>query len=281
LAFQRPDYLLYQKHACCAKKKPRSGVLTGCAAWYNEKRGEAMSMAGVAVITGGSRGIGAAAVEAFCAAGYRVAFFYRQDEVAARALSEKAGALAIRADVSDRAQIDQAFARVRAEVGAVDVLVNNAGVAQFRLFDEISDDDWRRMMAVNLDGVFYCARAVVPGMISRKSGCILNVSSVWGLWGASCEAHYAASKGAVIALTRSLAKELGPSGIRVNCVAPGVISTGMNRELDEDALRDLRDRTPLQRLGEPDEVADVLVFLAGEGARFITGQVLGVDGGFS
>lgn len=238
-------------------------------------------MARVAVITGGSRGIGAAAVEAFRAAGYQVAFFYRQDETAARALSEKAGALAIRADVSDREQIDQAFARVRAEVGAVDVLVNNAGVAQFRLFDEISDEDWRRMMAVNLDGVFYCARAVVPEMISRKSGCILNVSSVWGLSGASCEAHYAASKGAVIALTRSLAKELGPSGIRVNCVAPGVIVTGMNRDLDEDALRDIRDRTPLQRLGEPSEVADALVFLAGPGAKFITGQVLGVDGGFA
>jgi 3-oxoacyl-[acyl-carrier protein] reductase len=238
-------------------------------------------MAYVAVVTGGSRGIGAAAVEAFCSAGYRVAFFNRQDDGAAAQLAEKTGALAIRADVADRLQVDEAFSQVRARLGAADVLVNNAGIAQFRLFDEISDEDWHRMMSVNLDGVFYCTRAVAPEMISRKFGCILNVSSVWGVWGASCESHYAASKGAVIALTKSLAKELGPSGIRVNCVAPGVIRTGMNRDLDEDALRDLKERTPLQRLGEAREVADALVFLAGEGAKFITGQVLGVDGGFS
>jgi 3-oxoacyl-[acyl-carrier protein] reductase len=136
-------------------------------------------------------------------------------------------------------------------------------------------------MSVNLDGVFYCAQAVAPEMISQKSGCILNVSSVWGVLGASCEAHYAASKGAVIALTKSLAKELGPSGIRVNCVTPGVIRTDMNRDLDEAALGDLADRTPLGRLGEASEVADALVFLAGERASFITGQVLGVDGGFA
>lgn len=238
-------------------------------------------MAGVAVITGGSRGIGAAAVRAFCAAGYRVAFFYREDVSAASELSEATGAMAIQADVSDAGQVNGAFALVRERLGPVDVLINNAGIAQFRLFDEITDEDWRRMMSVNLDGAFYCARAVAPEMIGRRKGCILNVSSVWGLMGASCESHYAASKGAVIALTRSLAKELGPSGIRVNCVNPGVIKTDMNRDLDEDALMDLVGRTPLGRLGEASDVASALIFLAGEGAAFITGQVLGVDGGFA
>ena len=238
-------------------------------------------MAGVIVVTGGSRGIGAAAVRAFCAAGYRVAFFYREDGAAAARLSEETGALAIQADVSDAGQVNRAFALVRERLGPVDVLVNNAGIAQFRLFDEISDEDWRGMMSVNLDGVFYCARAVAPEMIRRGKGSILNVSSVWGVVGASCEAHYAASKGAVIALTRSLAKELGPSGVRVNCVTPGVIQTDMNRDLDGDALDDLVGRTPLGRLGEASDVANALVFLAGEGASFITGQVLGVDGGFA
>jgi 3-oxoacyl-[acyl-carrier protein] reductase len=239
-----------------------------------------MTMAGVAVITGGSRGIGAAAVAAFQASGYRVAFLYREHEAEAAALSEKTGAFMVRADISSPEQVEQAFARIRAGLGPVDVLVNNAGIAQFRLFDQISDEEWRRMMSVNLDGAFFCARAVAPDMISRKKGVILNVSSVWGVTGASCEAHYAASKGALIALTKSLAKELGPSGIRVNCVAPGVIRTDMNRALDDAALRELCESTPLGRLGEPEEVAAALLFLAGEGASFITGQVLGVDGGF-
>jgi 3-oxoacyl-[acyl-carrier protein] reductase len=238
-------------------------------------------MAGVAVVTGGSRGIGAAAVEAFHQAGYHVAFLYRRDDMAAAALSQKTGALALRADVADGAQVEAAFARVRAALGFVDVLVNNAGIAQFSLFDQITREDWQRMMAVNLDGVFHCTQAVVRQMVSRRRGCILNVSSVWGICGASCEAHYCAAKGGVIALTRSLAKELGPSGVRVNCVAPGVIQTEMNRDLDEAALADLCDRTPLGRLGRPEEVADALLFLAGERASFITGQILGVDGGFA
>lgn len=237
-------------------------------------------MAGAMVVTGGSRGIGAAAVEAFRAAGYRVAFFYRERSDAAEALSAKTGALALRADVADRTQVNTAFAQVRAALGPVDVLVNNAGIAQFSLFDQITEQDWRRMMSVDLDGVFHCAQAVVPEMVSRRKGSILNVSSVWGVYGASCEVHYSAAKGAVIAMTRALAKELGPSGVRVNCVAPGAIMTDMNRELDGEALRDLAERTPLGRLGKPKEVADALVFLAGAGASFITGQILGVDGGF-
>ena len=239
-----------------------------------------MRMPKVAVITGGSRGIGAAAVAAFATAGYSVAFLYRDDDAAAKIVSEKTGAFMLKADVSRRGEMDEAFARIRARLGPVDVLVNNAGIAQFRLFDDISDEEWRRMLSVNLDGVFHCTQSVVNEMISRKEGCILNVTSIWGVVGASCESHYAASKGAVIALTKSLAKELGPSGIRVNCVAPGVIRTDMNRALDGEAMRDLAAQTPLGRLGEPEEVASALLFFAGGGASFITGQVLGVDGGF-
>ncbi len=238
-------------------------------------------MPDVAVITGGSRGIGAAAVAAFAKAGYSVAFLYREDDAAAKTVSENTGAFSVKADVSRREEVEEAFARIRARLGPVDVLVNNVGVAQFRLFDEITVEDWRTMLSVNLDGVFHCLQSVVKEMISRKKGSILNVSSVWGVVGASCESHYAASKGAVIALTKSLAKELGPSGIRVNCVAPGVIRTDMNRALDGEALNELAAETPLGRLGEPEEVANALLFLAGSGASFITGQVLGVDGGFS
>jgi 3-oxoacyl-[acyl-carrier protein] reductase len=235
----------------------------------------------VAVITGGSRGIGAAAVAAFAKAGYAVAFLYRDDDAAAKRIAEKTGALMLKADVARRAEVEEAFAQIRARLGSITVLINNAGVAQFRLFDEISDDEWRRMLSVNLDGVFHCTQSAIKEMISKKEGCILNVSSVWGIVGASCESHYAASKGAVVALTKSLAKELGPSGIRVNCVAPGVIRTDMNRTLDGEAIGELEAQTPLGRLGEPEEVANALLFLAGEGASFITGQVLGVDGGFS
>jgi 3-oxoacyl-[acyl-carrier protein] reductase len=236
---------------------------------------------GVAIITGGSRGIGAATVALFRSAGYRVAFLYREQARAAEALAQKTGAIALRADVACRGQVESAFKRAQDELGPADVLINNAGIAQFRLFDEISPQDFRRMIAVNLEGVFNGCQAVAPGMVSRRRGCILNVSSVWGLMGASCEVHYSASKGAVISLTRALAKELGPSGVRVNCVAPGVILTDMNRDVDEAAMQDLAARTPLGRPGQPEEVAAALLYLAGEGASFITGQVLAVDGGFS
>ena len=164
--------------------------------------------------------------------------------------------------------------------GQIDLLVNNAGIAQQRLFTEITEAEWDRMFAVNAKGLYACCRAVVPGMIRRHSGNIINVSSMWGQAGASCEVHYSAAKAAVIGFTKALAKELGPSGIRVNCVAPGVIATEMNAALDGETLDALREETPLGTIGTPEEAARAILWLAGDGASFVTGQVIGVNGGF-
>lgn len=234
---------------------------------------------GSAIITGGSRGIGAATVEAFRAAGWPVAFFYAHSEEAAHAVAERTGALGIRADVTDRARVFEAFAEARAALGPVEALVCNAGVAQFRLFDQIAPEEWTHMLDVNLNGAFHCAQAALEDMLPRKRGAIVNVSSIWGLVGASCEVHYSASKAALIGFTRALAKELGPSNIRVNCVAPGAVQTDMNAALDEQALALLREETPLGRLGTPAEIARAILFLAGSEAAFITGQVLSPNGG--
>ena len=163
----------------------------------------------------------------------------------------------------------------------MDVLVNNAGIAQQKLFSDITPEEWRRMFAVDVEGVFHCCQCALPYMIHRKAGSIVNISSVWGQVGASCEVHYSAAKAAVIGLTKALAKELGPSGIRVNCVAPGVIRTEMNAHLSGEDMEALREETPLCRIGEPEEVADAVSFLAGEGSRFVTGQILAVSGGFA
>jgi 3-oxoacyl-[acyl-carrier protein] reductase len=164
------------------------------------------------------------------------------------------------------------------EIGAVDVLVNNAGISQQKLFTDITDEDWRRMTGVNLDGVFYCSREASREMIRKKSGSIINISSMWGQVGASCEVHYSAAKAGVIGLTKALAKELGPSNIRVNCIAPGVIDTDMMSGFDNETKNSLIDETPLLRLGTPEDIAKAVVFLADENS-FITGQVLGVNGG--
>ena len=171
------------------------------------------------IITGGSRGIGAAAVRAFSARGDRVAFLYEKEDEKAAAVAAETGAIAIRCDVSDEAAVNAAFARLP----GADVLINNAGIADYDLINVITPARWRRLFAVNVDGAFYCIRAALPHMLRRQSGCILNVSSMWGQVGASCEAAYSATKGALLALTKALAQELGPSGIRVNAVAPGVI----------------------------------------------------------
>ena len=227
-----------------------------------------------ALITGGSRGIGAAAVRAFVGAGYTVSFFYEKNEAAARALAAETGAVPIRCDVADT----QAVARAVEALPPVDVLVNNAGISHVGLISEITPEAWDRLFAVNVKGIYNTVRAVLPAMLQKQAGAIVNLSSMWGQAGASCEAAYSATKGAVIALTQALARELGPSGIRVNAVSPGVIDTEMNAQLSPADRAVLAAETPLERLGTPEEVAEAIVYLAQAG--FITGQNLPVNGGF-
>lgn len=226
------------------------------------------------LITGASRGIGAACARVFAKSGYDVIINYNNSKKEALELAEEIGAETIRADVSDSAQVAEMFKAA----GEVDVLVNNAGISGFYMLDAMSDDEWDRLIGVNLSGVFYCTRAVLPQMLRRKSGAIVNVSSMWGICGASCETAYSASKAGVIGLTKALAKEVGPSGIRVNCIAPGAVDTDMNKKLGEDAIKELCEETPLGRLGKPEEVARAILFLADD-EGFITGQVLSANGG--
>ena len=226
------------------------------------------------LITGGSRGIGGACVRRFAARGDRVWFLYEKNEDAAALVARETGATAIRCDVADAAQVAAAFDRLP----PLDVLICSAGIVQYGVISSITDAEWRRLFAVNVDGVFHCVRAALPGMLEKKDGCIVTVSSMWGQVGASCEAGYSATKGAVIALSKALAQELGPSNIRVNSIAPGVIDTDMCAALGEDTRAMLRDETPLERLGQPDDVARAAEYLAD--ADFITGQVLAVNGGF-
>lgn len=239
----------------------------------------------VALVTGASRGIGKAIAQTFAKEGYQVILHYHKNESSAVQAMEEMRAKGwdvsvAQADVSDRRQVEDMVSAALSRFGKIDVLVNNAGVAASELFTDITASDWRRMMGVNVDGVFHCCQCVLPGMISRKQGSIINISSIWGITGASCEVHYSAAKAAVIGLTRALAKEVGPSGIRVNCIAPGVIDTDMNRNLDENTIKTLIDETPLCRIGTPDEIAQTALFLAGAGASFITGQVISPNGGF-
>ena len=228
------------------------------------------------MITGASRGIGAACARRLARAGHEVLINYSRDRAGAEAVARETGGSLCRADVSDPAQVQQMFENC----GRVDALVCNAGIALSRLLTDLSDEEWRRILSTNLDGVFYCCRAALPAMIRRQAGRIVTVSSMWGVTGASMETAYSASKAAVIGLTRALAKEVGPSGITVNCVAPGVIDTEMNRNLTDADRAALRDETPLGRIGTPEQVAGAVHFLLSEDADFMTGQVLGVNGGF-
>ena len=237
------------------------------------------------LITGASRGIGAETARQFALAGCRVAINYYQSGDKAQALAEELGAqgysaAAFGADVSEQEQVRAMVREVTDRFGPVDVLVNNAGTALQRLFTETTPEQWRRIFAIHVDGAFHCSQSVLPGMIRRKSGAIINVSSIWGLVGASCEVAYSASKAALVGLTKALAKEVGPSGIRVNCVAPGVIRTDMLGGLSSAELSALEEQTPLGRLGTPRDIARAIVFLASEEADFITGQVLSPNGGF-
>lgn len=226
------------------------------------------------LITGGSRGIGAAAVELFAAQGHRVFFLYEKQHDAAQALAEKTGATAICCDVADGQAVRRAFD----QVGDVDVLICNAGIMHFGLMSMVEEEVWDRLFAVNVKGIYHCVNAAMPGFLKKHSGCIITVSSMWGQVGASCEAAYSATKGAVIALTKALAKELGPSGIRVNCVAPGVILTDMCAGVDPQVLEEMAQETPIGRNGTPMDVAKVMSSLVQ--AEFVTGQVVGVSGGF-
>ncbi|MCI8492718.1 MULTISPECIES: elongation factor P 5-aminopentanone reductase [Anaerotruncus] len=242
-------------------------------------------MSRTVLITGASRGIGRTCAKIFARESYSVAACYRQDEVSARSLLDELSAAGcdaalFRADLSDETQAARMTAQVLDRFGHIDVLINNAGIAQQKLFCDITAQDWAHMLGVNITSMFYVCHGLLPQMIRRKYGRIINVSSIWGISGASCEVHYSASKAAVIGFTRALAKEVGPSGITVNCIAPGVIDTDMNAQLGPQALEALRLETPLGTLGTPEDIARLALFLASDSAGFITGQVIAADGGF-
>ena len=228
----------------------------------------------ITVITGGSRGIGAAAAELFAAKGHRVYFLYEKEHEAARGVAEKTGATPICCDVADEEAVKAAFS----QIGDVDILVNNAGICYYGLMSQMSGEQWDRIFDVNVKGIFHCVNAAMPAFLKKQRGCVINVSSMWGRVGASCEAAYSATKGAVIALTKALAKELGPSGIRVNAVAPGVILTDMCANVDPEILEEMAEDAPVGRNGRPMDVARAMEYLAN--ADFVTGHILNVDGGY-
>ena len=226
------------------------------------------------VITGGSRGIGAAAVKLFAELGHRVYFLYEKEHAAAKAVADATGAIPICCDVADGSAVKAAFS----QIPNVDILICNAGIVHVGLMSQMVEAQWDRIFDVNVKGIYHCVNAAMPSFLKTHQGTIITVSSMWGQVGASCEAAYSATKGAVIALTKALAKELGPSGIRVNCVAPGVIRTDMCADIAPEIMEELRDQTPVGRLGTPEDVAKAMVYLTE--AEFVTGQVLPVNGGF-
>lgn len=238
-----------------------------------------------AFVTGGSGEIGRAICRTLAGGGYQVAIQYHSDEESARRLEKElrdaygaSAALAVACDIREEKQVDEAASRAEEYLGEIGLLVNNAGISRIRLFDEISLEEWNQVIGVNLTGTFLMTRRLVRPMIRAKEGCILNIASMWGQVGASCETHYSASKGGVIALTKALAQELGPSGIRVNCLCPGVIDTKMNGHLSPEEMDALKEEIPLGTLGTGEDIASMCLFLA-EKAPYITGQVIGINGG--
>jgi 3-oxoacyl-[acyl-carrier protein] reductase len=253
--------------------------------FYPEKRGREKEMSKVVLITGASRGIGRAEAEKFAREGYQVIANYhnskeRMEQFAQQMAEQGLSVIPMQSDVSDEVQVKRMVEEILSQFGHIDVLICNAGIARQGLFTDFTADQWHNMMAVNLDSVFYCCKEVLPSMIRRQKGSIITTSSIWGIAGASCEVPYSASKAAVIGLTKALAKEVGPSGIRVNCIAPGVIDTEMNGNLTAEVMEELKEETPLCQIGTPQQVADCAFFLAEEGASFLTGQVISPNGGF-
>ena len=233
------------------------------------------------LITGGSRGIGRACVEKFAREGYKVSFIYNNSDSAAAELSELTGAYAIKADISKPEEAKRAVNNALSTMGSINILVNNAGISLIKLFTDTTDEDYYNIMNTNLGGTFFVTREVAKNMISNHFGRIINIGSMWGKVGASCEVAYSASKSAIEGFTKALAKELGPSGICVNCIEPGVINTEMNAELDKETLAELCDETPLGKIGETSEIADFIFLIATEKSGFLTGQIIGFDGGFA
>ena len=237
----------------------------------------------VAFVTGGAKGIGSAIVKRLVDDGYKVAFTYNNSEEKAQTLCAEMGVdcKAYRLDITDSNAVNLVVEDIEKNFGEIHILVNNAGVAEQALFTDITDEMWHKMIETNLSGAFYCSRAVLKYMINRKAGKIINISSIWGETGGSCEVHYSASKSGLIGMTKALAKEVGLSGITVNSVSPGVILTDMTSHFDEDTMNALKEETPLNRIGTPEDVAGAVSFLASKDADFITGQNISVNGGMN
>ena len=233
----------------------------------------------VVLVTGGSRGIGKAICEKFAEEGYSVAVNYEKSEEKAKALAEKIGGKAYCADVSDYNAVCGMFDKIESELGEVSVLINNAAISTFGLFQDCSDEEWERIFGVNVKGVFNCSKRAIGNMLKNQSGSIVNISSIWGVTGGSCECHYSATKAAVIGYTKAMAKELGPSGIRVNCVAPGAVDTEMNARFSKEDLEAVAEESALGYIGKPEEIAEAVLFAASEKASYMTGAVINVNGG--
>lgn len=231
------------------------------------------------VITGGTRGIGEALARAFSKCGDRVFIVYEKSEAQAQSLKEELGVIPVQCDISKKEDVIRAVEEIHKVTPFVDVLINNAGISQIKLFSDITEDELKRMFGVNMFGTFFMTQELLSDMIHKKQGKIINISSMWGEVGASCEVHYSASKSAVIGFTKALAKELAPSGITVNCITPGVIETDMNAVLGAEEREELIGEIPLMRMGKPCEVANLALFLASCDADYITGQIIGISGG--